>query len=550
MDPELVKKIRELPAVVASVDMSWNKTGSWSLLKPEFVIQYPPCQAGCPAHVPIREIMAKVREKDIVGAAALFLTAHPFPAITGRVCHHPCQQNCLRKELDGALEIRAIERYLGEFVTNPPELPKPTDYRVAVIGSGPSGLACAYYSRLNGHNVTVFESRSQAGGLLRCGIPPYRLSDSDLDPEIDRLKAMGIEFKTGVTVTGKFIEDNLSEYNALFFGIGAHVSKKLGIPGEQNNQVLSGLRFLTNYENHRSEFLHKSVAVIGGGNTAMDAARTSLRFGADVDILYRRTREEMPAIAEEIEGAIEERCNIEFLTAPEEIKTNNDHLELRCSRMQLGEPDESGRRRPVKIPDSEFSKNYDFIISSIGEDPDFKDFTRLVDIENNAIKIDQNGKTSRPFSYSGGDAAGYARSVVDAFVSGKKAAEAIHYAVRSKEYVPLDESEPPLKKENINSNYFVPQNPVRIKSLHPNERKSSFSEIISRITEDEAVEEAHRCFSCGKCTYCDNCVIFCPDSAIKPTEFNYEIKVEYCKGCGICIKECPRGAMQWRQKNE
>jgi len=548
MDPELIKKIRNLPVVVSLGDMSWNKTGSWSLQKPVFSTKYPPCQEGCPAHVPVREIMAKIKTKDIDGAAKLFVESNPFPAITGRVCHHPCQLNCLRGKFDGALEIRAVERLLGDFVTTPIGITgsKPeTTGEIAVAGSGPSGLACAYFLRLNGYNVTIFESRSQPGGLLRFGIPPYRLSDDVLDKEIKRLEKMGIEFKTGVTVTGKLIKEELSRYNAVFLGIGAHVSRNLRIPGEDLDQVLSGLTFLFNYENYRAKFKNKKVVVIGGGNTAMDAARTALRLGARANILYRRTRQEMPAIHEEIEGALEEGCKIDFLSAPVEIKQSNGQLELYCVRMRLGEPDESGRRRPEPIHDSQFKSTYDYVISAVGEDPDFRDFDNLFLVEHNAIKINETGQTGVPSIFAGGDAAGYPRTVVDAIASGKKAATAIHYFLRGKQQPQKTENKSPLTIDDVNTSYFVPEEAVHINSLTPEDREGNFSEIISSLTEQEAVEESERCFSCGACTFCDNCVIFCPDFSVIPSENKYRINEEYCKGCGICIKECPRGVIHW-----
>jgi len=553
MDPELEKRIRELPVVVSLRDMTWNKTGAWSLLKPDFVAKPPPCQAGCPAHVPVREIMTNIRENDYDAAAKLFIAANPFPAITGRVCHHPCQQRCLRGAFDGALEIRAVERFLGEIAGGSGVVPAPrraVTGRVAAAGSGPSGLSFAYYMRVYGYAVTVFEKHGKPGGLLRYGIPPYRLPDSVLDAEIGRLETMGVEFRTGVTVTGKFIKKELSGYDGVFLGIGADVSRNLGIPGGTPDRALSGLAFLADYERYRGAFAGKSVAVIGGGNTAMDAARVSLRLGAGVSILYRRTRNEMPAIREEIEGALAEGCAFEFLTAPAAIHDRAGRQELTCDRMRLGEPDESGRRRPETIPGSQFTRTFDFVISAIGEDPDFLDFTDVVAVEHNAITAGAAGETGAPAVYAGGDAAGHARSVADAIASGRRAAAALHSALEGKPVSGDAAMTSPLTGDNMNMHYFDPQEPARIEELSPQDRTGGFAEIISGISEREAAREAQRCMSCGACTFCDNCVIFCPDFAVVPSGDGYVVREEYCKGCGICIRECPRGVLQWKETGE
>ncbi|MCP4728393.1 MAG: FAD-dependent oxidoreductase, partial [bacterium] len=471
MDPEFQKHIKDLPLVIATKDMSWNKTGSWSLMKPEFMTKTPPCQGGCPADVPVRDIMSAVRQKDIDKAVGLFMEAHPFPSITGRVCHHPCQTNCLRKDVDGALEIRAIERFISDQAPGPQNSGLNRDEKIAVIGSGPSGLACAYYLRIRGYKVTVFESSSVPGGLLRFGIPGYRLPEDILDKEIKRLERMGVEFRVDTTVTAKFIGTELSDHDAVFLGIGAHLSKKMMIPGEDLENVLPGLKFLINFENFRDKFINKKVAVIGGGNTAMDAARTALRLGADVDIIYRRTREEMPAIPEEIDGAVEEGCNFEFLAAPEEIMEHGDRLKVKIIRMKLGEPDDSGRRRPEKIPGSQYDGTYNYVVSAIGEDPDFKDFGGKLTIENKSVKIDRSGQTVKSDHYAGGDAAGYSRTVVDAIASGKRAASAIDSMLKGEENEDPETLSSDLTEDNINTAYFDNNSPVEIRSIDPDSRK-------------------------------------------------------------------------------
>ncbi len=551
MDKDFLKKIRDLPMVVSLRDTSLNKTGAWSLQKPDFSTKSPPCQHGCPAQVPIREIMTKVRNKDFDGAVELYCAAHPFPAITGRVCHHPCQSFCLRREFDDALEIRAIERFLGDYVNTPvdiPQLHSAKQKRIAVVGSGPSGLACSYYLRLQGYEVTVFESRSQPGGLLRTGIPLFRLPESVLDKEITRLEEMGIKFKTEVTVSKDLLENELSQYDAMFLGIGAHLSKEIRLKDKKPDQWLSGLEFLADYEKYRRMFKGKKIAVIGGGNTAMDAARTALRLGAEITVIYRRTRDEMPAIPEEVEGAIEEGCEFRFLTSPVDVKVNEDRIDLGCVDMELGEPDESGRPRPVSLFESYSKRTFDFVISAIGEYPDISPFEDAVVIHQNEIQVDPAGQTSKPFIFAGGDAAGYSHSVVDAMASGKKAANSISCVLNKKNIPEQKNEKSSLAITDLNTNYYESNAAVKIESISPGKRIKNFTEIVQHLSESEAVIEADRCLSCGACTHCDNCVIFCPDSAIIPDENEYIVREEYCKGCGICISECPRSVLFWRSK--
>lgn len=549
MDPEFTKKMKKLPMVVTLGDTSQNKTGSWSLMKPQFVEKAPPCQVGCPAHVPLREIMTLVKEKNFEEAARIFVEAHPFPAITGRVCHHPCQSLCLRGGHDGALEIRQVERFISSFVKAPVLEATEKEESIAVVGSGPAGLACAYYLRLRGYPVAIFESKPKGGGILRYGIPEYRLPEPVLDQELERLQKMGIEIKTNITVTARYIKEKFSQYRTIFLAIGAHKSKKIGVPGEELEGVLSGLAFLSNFEKYRDSFSGKKVAVIGGGNTAMDAARVALRLGAEVDILYRRTRQEMPAIQEEIEGALEENCNFHYLAAPVSVKKEGEGLSLTCIKMKLGEPDESGRRRPVPLEGSEFERPYSYILSAIGEDPDFQDFDNLVTLHWGAIEVNHLGKTQAPHIFAGGDAAGKDRTVVDALASGRVAASAMAYFMENKGDPELGEWKSPLSMDNINQNYFPKQDPHPEGAIPLEDRKKAFTEIHSTLNEEGAIKEAERCFTCGICTHCDNCVIFCPDFAVDKGEKDYAVREEYCKGCGICIQECPRGVLEWKRMN-
>ncbi len=337
--------------------------GEISNLRPRYIEKTPPCIGNCPSGTDIRGVLTTIAQAEAYGrtteqayeiAWRMILENNPFPATCGRVCPHPCEAGCNRNDKDGPVAINAIERFLGDFALakglKPASLTEEKfSEKVAVVGAGPAGLSCAYHLARRGYSVTVFEAFSKAGGMLRYGIPEYRLPRQVLDAEIHRIADMGVEIKCN-TVIGKDIAlDQLkNDYQAVFVGIGAHKGLKLRVPGEDAPNVYTGTEFLNRANSGDKVEVGGKVLVVGGGDTAIDAARISKRLGADVTIVYRRTRNEMPAIAPEIEGALEEGVKIEFLAAPVEIVLENGRATgMKCIRMELGEPDASGRRRPV-----------------------------------------------------------------------------------------------------------------------------------------------------------------------------------------------------------
>jgi len=516
-----------------------NKTGSWRYSRPVHEEKMPPCNNACPAGNNIQGFIRLIRDEKLLDAWRLIKETSPLPGVCGRVCPHPCEQECNRGEYDEAMSIHTLERLVADYAFKEKVSEKlgvsPGKERVAIVGSGPAGLSCAYFLAEDGYQVTVFESLPAIGGMLRVGIPEYRLPREILDKEIADIKALGVSFKTSTKI------DNVKElrdYDAVFIATGAHSSRALEVPGEDIAGVISGTEFLRELNLDGDVQIGKSVVVIGGGNTAIDAARSALRLGAKSIIVYRRTREEMPAIEEEIEAASKEGIEIVYLAAPTKVIARDGKVkEVEFTRMRLGEPDETGRKRPIPIEGSTFTMQVETVITAIGETPD------LSLLPEGMALSETGGKVDGMQIFSGGDAVTGAGRVVDAIASGKRAARAIDKCLRGKEV-----EEEPVKElaplEDINTAYFPRQSVVRMPELSGGERTSSFSEIHLGISVEEGIKEATRCFSCGVCKECDNCLYFCPDICVAVMDGNYEFDYDYCKGCGICSHECPAGVIR------
>jgi NADPH-dependent glutamate synthase beta subunit-like oxidoreductase len=465
----------------------------------------------------------------------------------------------------------------NELLVTRPSLP------VAVIGSGPAGLSCAYHLARRGYPVTVFEALPIAGGMMRVGIPEYRLPREVLDREIADIEALGVEIKTNMRVGDNVkLSDLLEDYQALFIAVGLQKSRRLNIPGEDAEGIIHGLEFLKRLSLGEEVRVGPRVTVIGGGNTAIDAARTALRLGAEnlsseVTILYRRSQAEMPAIAEEIEEALAENVKIRYLASPTRIMTEESRVsKLECIKMRLGEPDESGRRRPIPIEGSEFTIEVDTVIPAIAQEEDISFLEtgrepgkqRLIGVKQGRIFIDEAGATTLPGIFAGGDIATSFGTVAHAVGSGKRAALAIDKYLRGEELagfppigeavhaVPKDIDPAVVRFEDLNLAYFEEIERPGQSQRPVGERVSNFEEVNLGFSEQEAQDEAQRCFSCGTCNLCDTCLIFCPDVAIarlmappypvplaRLNGAGYEINYDYCKGCGVCAEECPRYAI-------
>jgi len=546
-----VDKFPELPiSTMSTLDV--ERTGEWRNMKPILVEKTAPCTNQCPAKILLPHYFHLLNEDKLEEAAKIFLLNNPFPSITGRVCPHFCEQHCNRKDYDSSVSIRALERFLGDAVSKL-ELDKPgkdTGKKIVVIGSGPAGLTCAYYLRLAGHQVTILEKMLKPGGLLRYGIPEYRLPNTIVDQEIARLEKMGIEFKMNIELGKNVTLDSLkSDYYAVFVATGAWGERAMDLDGE--NLTNRGLPFLIDLEKNKKTLTGKRCAVIGGGNTAIDVARSLLRLGAEVIVLYRRTKAEMPAITEEYQKAVAEGVLFHFLLQPMAIKKNENTLKITLEKMQLGEADQSGRRRPEPTGET-LKMEFDTIFRAIGEISELKAFPDAMKDETSWLKVDKNGATTDNKIFAGGDMVTGPATVIEAIAMGRKAAFAISSKLGNEIPIPpwiFEISDKIVTHEEINTAYFPKTKCNKEHELAPDTRvKAGFAEESATITAIEAKNEISRCFSCGHCNQCGTCYVFCPDLAVNwpGPKFNYD----YCKGCGICAAECPGNVIDFIPEEE
>ena len=558
----------EMPMMPASMASTlYNKTGSWRYMRPLYVNKTPPCNAACPAGEDIVMYLQLTAQGRYAEAWETIVRENPFPGVCGRVCPHPCESECNREHLGGAIAIHCQERFLADYAAAHdlglpmPDVPQRGEH-VAVVGAGPAGLSCAYHLRRMGYQVTVFDAGDKPGGMMRL-IPEYRLPKEVLEREIAAIVATGVEVKTGVRLGVDVSLDDLKDYAAVFLAVGQSRSRRLGVPGEEATDVLPGIDFLARVARGQRVGLGEKVAVIGGGNTAMDAARTARRLGADVTIFYRRSRAEMPAIDEEVNEALDEGVRIEFLRAPVAVLTEDGRVRgLRLTEMELGAPDESGRRRPLPVAGSEYDVACDTVIPALGQVADLSFLDAEVKSERGRIITDEKAATTRPPIFAGGDVATGFGTVTAAVGSGKRAALAIDCFLRGVERTfpdlaqnvqaaPRPHDAAVVRFEDLNTAYFEEEPRPRQEQRPAAERVTTFEEVNLGYGEDAALAEAQRCFSCGTCNECDNCLIFCPDVAVlrgpsddEPFVFNYD----YCKGCGICVSECPRHAISFEEE--
>jgi len=550
-----------------------TQTGKWGFQKPETVFMTAPCQEACPAGINIPQFLYFANEGMYGEALLTILKESPFPGICGRVCFHPCEVNCNRAQFDEAVSIHAMERYVSDATSNQKIELQPLSAgasNVAVVGAGPAGLSCAYFLSLLGHHVTIFEARKEPGGVMRWGIPGYRLPKSILKREIQRILSLPIEMRTGIRIGRDVSFDELSRFDAIFLSPGAGISMPLSIQGEKLGQVWKGGEFLERINSREKIKLGKETIVIGGGNTAMDVARSALRLGSRVTVAYRRTRDEMPAIKEEIEEAGGEGVQFRSLIQP--VKVNilkNKRLAVKFQCMKLSRPDKNGRPRAMPLKGKFITVETDHLITAAGETVD------LSWIPGELIKNGLIEKNPSPKIFAGGDAADQPRTIVTGIGAGKRVAISIDSFLRgndgdsilskirvgSKESLSMEaylqgrekEDWPEAKRvvpyEGINTLFFEPSRRIRMRKRNRNKVLKGFSEVNLGYNAKEAKSSASRCFSCGTCNYCYNCYYFCPEGVISidPSEGRKTVDFDHCKGCGTCAKACPRSVVEMRE---
>ncbi len=555
-----------------------TKTGTWRYLTPAYVTKLAPCNESCPAGEDVEAAMVLSGQEDYIGAWEKITQENPLPRVCGRVCFHPCEGGCNRKEYDEPTAINALERFVGDRAfqsgkrhTPPKEKKKE---KVAIIGSGPAGLSCAYHLASMGYGVTLFEALPKLGGMLRYGVPSYRLPKEVLAQEIDNILSLGIEVQTNVRVGKDLKWEELKKFDAVFVAAGAWKSLPLNVPGEDSVGVMSGVGFLQKVNSGEAVNLGQRVAVIGGGNTAMDAVRSALRLGAKPMIIYRRTKEEMPAWEEEISEAEEEQIEFIFLSSPVKILTEKGKVKgIECIKNLLGPQGKDGRREPQPIENSNFTLPVDSVIAAIGEVPDLSFLPHELQKSKDSIPVDKTGVTTMKRVFAGGDIVAQPRTVsyaigagkkaamaIDATLQGKNVAEALHLARwGEKGSLSMDRyksggsdgmAQQVVPFSDLNTAYFKRQSRKAKEKLPVAQRTGGFSEVTPGLSPASALYEAKRCFNCGVCNLCDNCFLYCPDLAIsaRPDRQGYQINYDYCKGCCICVEECPRGAISLEGK--
>jgi NADPH-dependent glutamate synthase beta subunit-like oxidoreductase len=520
-----------------------NKTGAWRTQRPVYVSRQPPCATACTAGQDPQTWLYPAEEADYETSWRTIMAVNPFPAVIGRVCYHPCQTACNRVQVDEAVGINAVERFLGdEGIRRGWTVPvaPPTGKRVLVVGAGPAGLTAAYQLVRLGHTVVVRDANPLPGGMMRYGIPRYRLPREVLDAEIDRIAAMGVTFDLGRPVTDLPAELADGGFAAAFVAVGAQQGRHTEIPAGDSARIVDALAVLHDVADAEPPRLGRRVVVYGGGDTAMDAARTARRIGAtEATVVYRRTRERMPAHAVEVDQAGEEGITMRWLSTIAEV----DRDRIVIERMAL---DETGFPQPT----GEFEElPADAVVLALGQSADLSLLAPLPDIQvaHGTVVVDKDLMTGVPGVFAGGDIVPGENTVTQAIGHGTRAARAIdaYLAGRPAAVAPPRE---PAGPERLNAWYYSDAPASVAPVLDAARRAGTFDEVVGGLSEQTALFEARRCMSCGNCFECDNCYAVCPDNAViklGPGQ-RYSIDLDYCKGCGMCAVECPCGAIDMR----
>ena len=534
---------------LAPLGLGRLRSGPVRSQRPVYVDLLPPCNAGCPAGENIQAWLAHEKDGDHEAAWRQLTLDNPFPAIHGRVCYHPCETACNRVDLDGAVSIHAVERFLGDLAIEqgwqfePPATR--TGRRVLVVGSGPSGLSAAFHLARLGHEVVVRDNGPEPGGMMRYGIPAYRLPRHVLDAEISRLVTLGVRFEQNHRVTDLEAERVEGGFDAVFVAVGAHLSKRVDIPNMDAKRVLDAVTFLRGVETGEQEPLSGTVAVYGGGNTAMDAARVARRVGADESVIvYRRTREQMPAHEEEAEDAEAEGIRINWLRTIKDMGEGDLTVEVQ-------ELDEHGRPHGTGVYETLAA---DTVILALGQESDtaFLRAVAGVEFDDDVVQVHPSTlMTGAPGVFAGGDAVPSQRTVTIGVGHGKRAARSIDAWLRSEEFVKAARHDI-IHSDRLNLWYFGDHVRRQQPELDPEVRVTAFEEVVAGLSEQEARFEAGRCLSCGNCFECDGCFGSCPEDAIIKLGkgLRYEFNYAKCTGCGTCYRQCPVHAIELVAESE
>ena len=518
-------------------------TGPVRERRPVYVDLLPPCNAGCPAGENIQAWLSHTKAGRHEQAWRELVADNPLPAIHGRVCYHPCERVCNRAELDSAVSIHSVERFLGDLALEEGWLfdapPVGSGRRVLVIGAGPSGLSAAYHLARLGHEVEIRDAGAEPGGMMRYGIPAYRLPRDILAGELERIEALGVRMSCGHRVEDLVAEREEGRFDAVFVAVGAHLSKRVDIPARDAGRIVDAVSFLRSVASGEHPVIGRRVAVYGGGNTAMDAARVARRLGADdAMIVYRRTRDQMPAHAEEAEDAEREGVRINWLRTI----TAFAGPELQIEVMEL---DESGYPQPTGRFETLAA---DTVILALGQDSDTAFLREVPGVEferDGTVRVSTGFQTGCAGLFAGGDMVPSERTVTVGVGHGKKAARQIDAWLRSSEVAsPAKHDQASFDKLHLW--YFGDAARRRQPELAPEERTADFGEVVGGLSAEEAVYESGRCLSCGNCFECDGCLGACPEDAVIKLGVGSRYRFDYdrCTGCGACFEQCPVHAIE------
>ncbi|MBT3789061.1 MAG: NAD(P)-binding protein [Alphaproteobacteria bacterium] len=518
-----------------------NKTGTWRNERPVYLDRLPPCNHTCPAGENIQAWLGFAEEGDYEAAWRQIMEDNPLPATMGRVCYHTCEGACNRAGIDEAVGINSVERFLGDQALMHGwriDAGSPTGKKVMIVGAGPAGLSAAYHLRRLGHEVTVFDANPQAGGMIRYGIPKYRMPREKLRAEVARIEAMGVKIELNTKIEDISTTRKEGQFDAVFMCIGAQLSRSAEIESDGKIPIHDAAVVLRDSELDNPNQLHGHVVIYGGGNTAMDVARTSIRMGAiSTTVVVLEAQEDMPAHSFERDEAIEEGATLKYLHSIKRVNGRTVTLE----KMKVSE-----NRWPK--PTGEFdSIEADVIVQAIGQDVDtaILQNTPAVNLKDGITQINEAMCTGEDGIFAGGDMVPSQRTVTSAIGHGKKAARNINAYLRGEEWVAPDKHEV-VTPDMLNTWYYSDAPRTVRPMLDVVRRKTGFAEVVGDLDVDNAVFEARRCMSCGNCFECDNCYGVCPDNAITKLGpgNRFKFKYDYCKGCSICATECPCGAIK------